>query len=277
MNNLEFKNKNEKYGNTTISFIRCAIFAPTLKSVKNKDIIFENAWGKLKILKRYNKLTQMHINVLDAIMDNKAVIIKLPNGEIAVKFIPYAVLKMLGQEKNKNYKWLQQKLDDLISTVIEVETKDNVTHEGILHKARWSKTKILNFNTQNVGLKGNQEHFGYYYVIVFNAEFAKFFDIEINLNYKKILPDIINIKSGILQAFVRFCISHNELNMTLDDVLKNIRAFDGITERQRQRIKKGIKYNIALLWDKFKIRIKENGIVMHDHNDIDGVYFLNTK
>ncbi|MHB1546728.1 MAG: hypothetical protein ACYCV8_08750, partial [bacterium] len=148
------KNTDFKISNTTVSIVRSGIFAPTLKATKtDRDIIFENNWGKLKILKKYNQLTQTHINILDSIFANAAEIRKFETGEIGIKFGINKVLKTLGQT-GTNYEWLQRKLDDLISTVVEIETKNNVTHEGILHYARWSKTPNPNALKKNTsGLK----------------------------------------------------------------------------------------------------------------------------
>ncbi|MCL4428136.1 MAG: hypothetical protein M1276_03975 [Deltaproteobacteria bacterium] len=270
------KNTDFKISNTTVSIVRSGIFAPTLKATKtDRDIIFENNWGKLKILKKYNQLTQTHINILDSIFANAAEIRKFETGEIGIKFGINKVLKTLGQT-GTNYEWLQRKLDDLISTVVEIETKNNVTHEGILHYARWSKTPNPNALKKNTsGLKYYKKgSCGYYYSIVFNTEFTRFFDIEINLNYLKILPEILNLKSGVLQAFVRFCISHNELNMQLSEILGNIRVLEGATDRRRRQIIKEVKDNAALLYEKFKIKIDKNNIVKYKHKNATGIYFL---
>ena len=271
------KSADYKKFNTTISVVRSGIFAPTRKAVKtDKDIVFENHWGKLKILKKYNQLTQTHVNILDSIFAHAAEIIRIgETGEVAIKFEISKVLKTLGQS-GTNYEWFQEKLDDLISTVIEIETKNNIVHEGILHYARWSKTPNPNsqkFNASNLR-NYKKESSGYYYSIVFNAGFTRFFDIETNLNYLEILPDILNLKSGVLQACVRFCISHNELNMNLSEVLRNIRALDGATDRRRRQIIKEIKDNAALLRKNFKIEIDKNNVVKYRHQKTAGIYFL---
>ncbi|MHB1600050.1 MAG: hypothetical protein ACYCUT_00515 [bacterium] len=274
MPNTVFK---QQVGNTTVSFVRGGIFSPVVKSPKRPqdDIIFKNHWAKLTILKKYNRITQVHINILDCIMASAAKInkgfVKMNNGEIRLFFEPYAVLKMLEQ-KGKNYEWLRGKLDDLVSTLIEIETDKNTTHEGMLHFHRWSKTPNPNAIKKTSRFKSGG---GYYYVAVINPGFANFFNVEINMNYIKILPYIIRLHNGLLQAFVRFCISHNELNMPFIDVLHNIRA-EISDDRQRQRTIKKINDNVELLYDKFKIKL-ENGIVYHRHADIEGIYFISPE
>ena len=256
--------------NTTVSIVRSAMFAPTLKRNKNKgqDIVFKNNWASLKIPAKYNHLTQTHLNILDLIFANATETLKLQNDELVVKFSVWKILKELGQS-GQNYEWLKDKLDDLQTTLTILKTKDYELHETVLHFHKWTKTP--NINAQKNGFANK---FGNLYGVCFNSSFVKFFDIDVNLSYIKILPDILSLKSGILQAFVRFVISHDKLNMKLSDVLLNIRAINNtITKRAEQYIFKNIYDNKNILLEKFKIKI-ENNIVYYDHSDTDKVYFL---
>lgn len=257
--------------NTTVSIVRSAMFAPTLKRNKNKgqDIIFRNNWAELKISGKYNNLTQTHLNILDLMFANAKEIIKLINGELVIKFSVWKILKALGQN-GYNYQWLKDKLDDLQTTLTVLKTKDYELHETVLHFHKWTKTP----NPDSPKNCLNNNDYGKLYGVCFNSSFVKFFGIDINLNYIQILPDILSLKTGVLQAFVRFIISHDKLNMKLADVLLNIRAIDNtITKRAEQYIFKNIYDNKNILLEKFKIKI-ENGIVYYDHSDTDKVYFL---
>ena len=256
--------------NTTVSIVRSAMFAPTLKRNKNKgqDIVFKNNWASLKIPAKYNHLTQVHLNILDLMFANAKEIIKLKNGEIIIKFSVWKILKALGQD-GYNYKWLKDKLDDLQTTLTVLKTKDYELHETVLHFHKWTKT--VNPDSPKSCFT---DDYGKLYGVCLNSSFVKFFDIDVNLSYIKILPDILSLKSGVLQAFVRFCISHNKLNMKLIDILTSIRAFDdNITNRTKERILKKINDNANILFNKFQIKI-ENGIVYYDHSNTDKVYFL---
>jgi hypothetical protein len=262
-----------KTGNTTVSVVRSAMFAPTLKRNRNKgqDIIFQNSWASLKVPSKYNHLTQTHLNILDLIFANATESIKLLNGELVLKFNVWKILKALGQT-GYNYEWLKDKLDDLQTTLTILKTKDYELHETIIHFHKWTKTP--NDNIQKKGFTKDKNEFGNLYGVCFNSSFVKFFNIDVNLNYVKILPDILALPSGVLQAFVRFCISHDKLNMKLTDILINIRAIDNIiSERTKERIIKGINDNSNILFEKFKIQIKD-GIVYYDHSNADSIYFL---
>ena len=248
------------------------MFTPTIKRNKSKgqDITFQNQWASLKIPAKYNHLTQVHLNILDLIFANATETLKLQNGELVVKFSVWKILKALGQ-MGYNYEWLKDKLDDLQTTLTILKTKNYELHETILHFHKWTKTA----NPDSPKNCFNNDNYGKLYGVCFNSSFVKFFDIDVNLSYIKILPDILSLKSGVLQAFVRFVISHDKLNMKLIDVLMSIRAFDdNITTRTKERILKKINDNANILFSKFQIKI-ENGIVYYDHSNTDKVYFLN--
>ncbi len=238
--------------NNSILQMRSSIFLPVGKTSrsyfakefkKNKYIVaYDGNDYKIKVHRVL--LTQEHRDIIDIIL-NKSGTIETKIGKIVgAKISKYEIQKKLGLSmKSKNAKWIEEKIIDLQSVVID--TFDKKTEKGF-------RTNII----KSVHDKLNE-------YIIFCPEYLVFFTTsDIAVNYKKHIYNIISIKSAVVKSLVRYCLSHNfksELHMPLELIL----ATTGIRKenmgiRNYQRILKNIKDSKYDLKNKFNIEISNN-------------------
>ena len=115
------------------------------------------------------------------------------------------------------------------------------------------------------------------YGVIFERGFAKFFDIETNINYLRKLDDIVSLKHGINQSLVRFCLSHNKLNMDLKEVLLSLGLDGDISKSNQKKIYRNINEEREYMKEKFSIEIKKasSGDNTVFYKKLNDVYFSN--
>jgi hypothetical protein len=224
---------------TTANELRTGIFAPIDKISANsktyKDFIennrkrsIETSWGKTII--KGNILTQTHRDLLDCIIAGAKEIKELEGGAIAVYFSTTDILKSYSGKSNTNTKWLKDKLDEIQNSSIEFKqnnTKDYYSFSIIDSHA---------FSTKH-------NSFG----LVLTPAYRKFFEEQLTVNYKKELPKLLQVKSALLKAIIRFFWSHSSgSNMDIENLLQTV-GFPLESVRMKQKAIKEIKDNIALL------------------------------
>lgn len=213
--------ESSRKASTTVHQCRGGPFLPVGQvhaSVKNRTFTFENQWGRCTI--RDCKLTQTHQDIIDTIRANAVLTKTAPDGQVLMAFCPYTVLKGLG-DNGTNHSWLIEKLEDLRKIRIDTEVNGMKIAGGIVRKH--AKSLLDNEAAQKRG--GIAKEVKYWYVI-FEAEYSKFFLFDMGINYLSLLPELIALKDGVCKALVRFCLSHNEVNMALDELLLAIGSFD---------------------------------------------------
>ena len=216
------KESSEKKLTTTVNQCRGGPFLPVSQvpnGFKGRDFNFSNQWGKCIVRDCF--LTQTHQDILDAIFDNSKLIRTAPDGQILVVFSPYAILAAIEHKHKTNYKWLDERLEDLRKARVETELNGDIITGGIVRKHK--KSRMDNEEAQRRGgIAKNAKYWG----VIFESEYSRFFLHDVKLHYQALLTEIFRLKHGVTKALVRFCLSHDQVNMALDDVLLAIGSFD---------------------------------------------------
>ena len=253
---------------TTVNQCRGGPFLPVSrvpKGFKGRDFNFSNQWGKCIVRECF--LTQTHQNILDVIFDKSKLVKVAPDGQIAVVFSPYEILSALKHKYKTNYKWLNDRLDDLRKTRIEIEVNGVSITGGVVRKH--AKSLLDNADAQRRrGFAENAKYWG----VIFESEYSRFFIHDVKLHYQALLSELFRLKHGVTQAVVRFCLSHDQVNMALNDILLAVRAFDRLKPedepeqgqvtlvtplRTQQQIRKNIREEAEALKRDFGIEIKK--------------------
>ena len=243
------------------------------KGFKGRTFNFSNQWGKCMV--RDCLLTQTHQNILDAIFKNSKLTKVAPDGQILVVFSPYEILSDIEHKHKTNYKWLDDKLEDLRKTRVDIEVNGVPVTGGIVRKH--AKSRMDNEEAQRRGgIAKNAKYWG----VIFESEYSRFFLHDVKLHYQALLPEIFRLKHGVTQALVRFCLSHDRVNMAMDDVLLALGAFDYLEDepepglitivtpvRTQRQIRKNIRDEAEALKRDFGIEIRKMG------NGMEGVFY----
>ena len=220
----------------SISQNRGGVFLPVSKAIHLASLrkyVFQNKWQEVTIEGR--PLTATHQDIIEAIFFCAEDIKEFQGGKLAVKFAPGKVLKLLGA--GENYTWLYEKIKDLalnIITIKKIGDKDQMPP---------IKHIIDDFDKTDESMNKklpNGEYAKYRY-IVFSETFMSFLRNDVLLFYKDKIPSILSLKNPILKSIARFCLSHKETNMSLDEVLDSLKVSAG--KRYRRKIKKEIVEN----------------------------------
>jgi hypothetical protein len=242
---------------TTVSQWRLPIFKASLRTNGIiPEVIFEGKYGRCTI--RNCCLTQTHRNILDAIFsiyESKNI---SNEGDFTLFFNARKLFKAIGVTPN-NHKWLKKKLDEMFEPVIEIKANymERTVHSVIISEHSYTDP-MKKFK------KGNL-----YYIRLTRSFIALFF-YDMPLRFRNdIFKKIISYKSGVLQAFIRFCLTHKQLNTPLNDILHEIMVFtDNTSEDVKKIIRlKILKYSEQLYSD-FGIKISSGIVFYEQHNDI---------
>lgn len=266
-----------KYNNLryiAVSECRYNFFMPYVKIPKRilggKIINNIKVAGKeFRLIIKDCKISQMHKDILNAIILNSSQVGMGKYGNIAVLFSQRQVLKTLGHKNLFNHAWLQKKFDEMQSSLFAISDKDDncgITF-SILLASGYSKEPIKEVD-------GGFGEKSYYYFIEFNPYYLKFADIDVALflKNKEILRKIIRIKSGLIKALVWYCLSQNRLNKDLIEILSELNILNNdITRREKNIIIRQIKDNKEYLEKEFGIEIKKM------RNERYGVFYHKLK
>jgi hypothetical protein len=158
----------------------------------------------------------------------------------------------------KNHSWLYDKLSDLMME-IEIETATFRASGSLLYEKSESKVPIPGriLPGKGTGMERNKPH---YQLVVFHPFLSRIFDVDVNLHYRELLPEILRLKHAVTQALVRFCLSHNQVNMALSDILTALGAIKEDTpERTRRHASKQVRDEAEALEEDFGIEIRPMG------------------
>ncbi|MHB1934913.1 MAG: hypothetical protein ACYCR5_11145 [Leptospirillum sp.] len=242
---------------TTVHQCRGGLFLPFKKNSRHFQGIdkpFENQWGRVTLKKC--RLTQTHQNILDSIIVNAHGTRKLPDGRIAFLYSPAKVLRYMGITP-KHHSWLYDKLSDLLTTEVEIETITFRASGTILYEKAESKVPIPGRYLPS-GKRDGQRIEPHYQLVVFHPFFSLLFNLDVALHYRECLPEILQLEHAVTQAVVRFCLSHDTVNMALNDVLSALDAIrPGLTDRAVRKITRQVRDESEALRRGFGIEIRQ--------------------
>ena len=218
-------------GTCSIQEIRLPIFAPLSRTSPKSAIyndflankrtrIVETSWGKVQV--KGSLLTQVHKDLLDLIIlnaDRKKI---TSDGRLLIEFSTNKVLKSYG-DKGENYKWFRAMLEDIMGSVISLETSDKKGFAFHIISA--------------MKYDDNKEFMG----ILLSSEYLKFYKESFAVNYNREIVNLIGIESSIIKSIVRFFLSHTSLNISTDDLFKAV----GVKADKKDRFYRHIKQLIA--------------------------------
>ena len=246
----------------SIQEIRLPLFAP-LKKVNPKSAIYNDfvnnkrsrivktAWGEVKV--KGFLLTQVHKDLLDLIILNADEKKITDDNRLLVQFSATKVLKNYG-DKGYNYKWFRIMLDELMGSVVYLNTNDKKGYAFHIISA--------------MKYDDNKEFVG----VLLSSEYLQFYKENFAINYNKEISNIISIESSILKSIVRFFLSHNSLNIKVDDLLEAIGIKTDKKDRFYRHIKQILKENTEVL-EKFSIDYKNN--IFHYKGNANVKFYLN--
>lgn len=240
---------------TTSRQCRGGVFLPFSKLPKREPdatiVVTENQWGRVTLIRC--RLTQTHQNILEAILVNAEEIREAPDGRIGVRYSPGKVLKFLGIRTN-NYNWLYDQLDDLWSTGIEIETKEWRARGSMLYMAHESKAGMGRMIPGKDGSRTEAR----FQTVIFHPFFKHLRMVDAAVHYQALLPEILKLRHAVTQALVRFCLTHDQVNMVLVDILTALGAIREETPlRTRQHISKQVRDEAEALERDFGIVIRK--------------------
>jgi len=253
-------NKFENF-NATVNELRTGIYAPierishnsatNVAFVKNgRRRFISTKWGDVKVIG--NILTQTHRDLLDCILSVADQPIALSDERVAYYFKFADVLREYGNEQN-NYNWLKKKLQEIQTTAIEFKAKDS--------------NSFVSFNIlEKIGFSETHDSYG----IVFSADYRKYIEKSLTVDYKDELPRLLKIKSALLKAIIRFFWTHKNCNISVEQLLESI-GYPVDSERSIRIAKKEIKDNAEMLENEFGIAYnkKENFLYTQINENIN--------
>ncbi len=265
MQTLKVKGK-DQHPTSTVIQSRVPMFLP-VKTVNNDtddsiDIEIINKHGRIVLSKC--KLTQVHRNIIDVIFSYYEPI-DLGYGQVGFKFTKYDFFKNYyisnnGDEKkvSKNSKWLVTKFDEMQDAKIRFYFENNdissIDSEGVISRHKQVTIK-----------KTGETH----YAVAFSRSFMKMFDNDLNIYSQKLTKKILLLNHAITQAFVRFVITNEKINTSLEKILRELgiekedKEGMSASERGNKLTKRAYRTKVAqiksdeqMLSDSFGIKLK---------------------
>jgi len=193
---------------TTALELKNNIFLPYEKEKKEP---IENLviWDILKIRVTINgyKLNQLHRDILDIALyygDSSLEEKTIDNQPVRLISL-YEIQKHLNYKSRFNNKWLDEKMQELKRTTINIK----IDGEG------WAEFNIIDIAKYSEKQKK--------YAIVISKWYMMFFEKEISIGYKEYLEIILSLKNPQSKALVRYVLTYsNDFNIDLDKAMQYI-------------------------------------------------------
>jgi len=258
----------------TTKELKLNIFAPVEKKkpeMVEKYILFEDEEYYKVELTGY-KLNQIHRDILDIILhfgDTKIENMILED-ELAVRtFSLYQIQKHLNYKSKKNAKWIRDKFSELKNVTLKIT--DKKAGDDI----EFSIIRVIK-HSKNLGT----------YILVMEELYMYFFEKEISIGYKKLLPEILNLKHAQTKALVRYILTHTTGHqINIDKALRKIgiKGSKRNLEYYRNLVLKELKekghlFNIELIKTTDDKRKKNDILLKYTrHKDVKIYYPNQTK
>ncbi len=221
-----------------------------------KVVLFENSQYKLEITDHL--LSQKHRDILDIIFATAK--LKPMTGERAyVDFTINSILSELGlHDSGENRQTVERYLEELKRVNIKLTIKDGLFKDYIIFNLCDKAAHSEKLNK---------------YVLIFNDTYLAMFQRDILVDYKYYLPKLLKIESGVIKAFIRYIISNDWINHSLEELLSEIEIKkEDMTSRNFNLIKKQIRDSKELI--DFGIEIDSKDQVRY--RKLENVIFYNT-
>lgn len=245
---------------SSVLFSRLALFWPSARNTKVCEWRSESSWGSVSVKGR---LSQIHRGILDAIAAHTIVSKRESNGSMTVVINPYQVAKAAGIDAS-NRKWFENRLKEMRQAEIVIEEPGKVwpSIAGIISEIEEHEEGP----DLRGALAGMDSHF---LKINFSSLWMKIVDGTLAVRYARLLPDIAELKSGAIQAFVRHVITHTERHGSIEDTLQQINAIrDDMSRNRKNRLLAEIREASEFLSDKFGIEIKGDAFSYRQHRSV---------
>jgi len=274
---MDIINKKKTSVSTTTSQSRGDFFTHHMKLPEKlrgkKDFFYVKILGKDFKVEVFNRLlTQLHKDILYACVLSSKKNALTKNGDFAILFSLRQVLKLLSGSRNE--RWLIEKLKELMFAGFTLINPDDSRLQFPFQILKALQPSKIEINTND-----KEKH--YYYYAEISKEYLALQDFDIKVDIKKeIVQDIIDLNSGIIKKIVWFCLSQNELNRDLEDVLIELNIINNKISRQmKNKILTEIINNTENL-EKFKIfikKIKKSGRIGIFYKKSEGIFFNANK
>jgi hypothetical protein len=217
------------------------IFAPLDKlnpeNYQMETVVFED--NKHRVAVSGIRLTQLHRDILDiALFHGDYRLENEIKENIPVRtFSLYKIQEHLRHKNRKNVSWLKEKFAELKRATILIEYKDD--------------DEDIEFNIIRVAKRSHKLG---EYVLVLEELYMAFFEKEIGIDYKELLPDILSLKHAQTKAVVRYMLSHQAGHkINIDKLLRKI----GVQGEQRnlEYHRKQVLQELEEVGDKFNIEL----------------------
>lgn len=275
----------QQIGNYAIDMARSGIFYPALRlSKKIKRVIptsIENNWYKITF---DQIMDQTDFNLISAIFTISRQQVPNADGSMAFFFSMYDLHKLLNIQSKNNHNWIKDKLMELrkINIVIKPKTGQGYRVTGIIRKFDYLDPNVLANESKDIRDKFTISHdkrklFGKntLFYVTFESEFIRMVYSNINVYCDKLMNEIFKIKSGTLQAIIKFLLTNKSIQISLDRLLHaiGIRTIDETeqvqgyiyTSIQRYKhIKSEVRNQKEMLKEKFGIEITDNDLVKYN-------------
>lgn len=247
---LDIVSKFER-SNASVEELRTGIWAPIEKFSHNSLILknfvenkrkrsIETSWGKVTV--SGNILTQAHRDLIDCVLAVASKTRELDNGDIAVYFQRSDALKKYGDSSSKNHKWLDEKLNEIQNSSIELRDK----------KGNFYRFNILKLTAYSE----KEDSFG----IVFTSEYRKYIEGQLTIGYLAELDKLLTIESALLKSIIRFFWTHKDAwRMDVDELLTTV-GYPKDSDQMIRAAKREIEAHLDLL-EQFGIFAAEEEII----------------
>ncbi len=250
---------------STVSQSRVPIFAPVTRKAPNKvsrgNVTFKTSWGTCTI--QDCQLTQVHRDFIDSILTYHDNITRHDTGDITYYVKPYAIMKKMGWSR-PNTTWFNKIIEELRTTTLHLHELSWRITVGIVIRHKY----ISSYINQNSSKFGQEMP----YAVQFSSEFLKIFQLETRVHYPRLLDSVLAIESPLIRALVRYCFTHNNVFIRLDNLLEILGAIDNQMSSRARRAKLAELRNSTDLLSIFGITISGEILRYKKH---DYVYFTN--
>lgn len=235
---------------------RLPIFAPSLKRVDVTYWESSTAWGKVTV---NGKLTQIHRGIIDAIFAFAIDSRQLSTGALELLVDPYKITKATGSDRHRF--WIIGKLRDMQQASVTIEAK-GLLHGGAI-VAEWREAN------RKVPLPGgvlNGER--PLLAVTITAVWMRIYNWSVAVRYRNLMPAIEALHSGAGRALARFCITHNQVSLPLQEALSIIRAIrPNMTDRAIRKVRAEVRADSEGLTT-LGIKILNEMVIYHKHPEV---------